>query len=383
MTRTKGTDVTRSPRALATAACGLALGLATAGAHAQTTIQTTTYTAPSGYFDVQVPAGWTTEWDKSIDQVTLRHGSTQALIQVLPLPHETSAFAAEMLDRTKKVFFTQCKTSEELQHGQAHIAGMPAASFLLRCPNAPPSVAGTAVAWIEKNERKILVTYTVIDQIRLYGDDVATLDAIGQSIHPTGLPAVAAKAPTGDERVEQLGRACSAGSFDQSECAARIAQARSHAEPDPADTSGPRFHDADSIFSVEIPAGWQASLKENGSIRGIQLRKGDNWINLMVAPASATSARNVVMNFEAGLSKDGSVKPPIGKLGIIQIFGQGLERDYDRFNTNTASGKSVETTVAGIATDTGGGQRVLMFSSIAPGADDPALKVALSVRMGK
>ena len=179
---------TGSLRAFALAAFGLGLGAASASA------QTTTYTAPNGYFTVQVPAGWTTDWDNDLNQVTLRRGSAMSTVQVLPLPHETSALAAEMLETTKKELIGQCKGSDELQHGQAHLAGMPAQSFLLRCPNAPPSVAGTAIAWIEKNGQKILIQYTAIAQIRTYGDDVATLDAIGQSIQPTGLPAIAVHA---------------------------------------------------------------------------------------------------------------------------------------------------------------------------------------------
>ena len=386
---------TRSLSAFAIAAC--ALGLGSANASAQTTTQTTTYTAPSGFFTVQVPAGWTTDWDKDLNQVTLHRGSAMATVQVLPLPHETSALATEMLETTRKELIGQCKGSDELQHGQAHIAGVPAQSFLLRCPNAPPSVAGTAIAWIEKNGQKILVQYTAIAQIRTYGDDVATLDAIGQSIHPTGLPAIAIHAPTEDERVDQVSRACRAGSFTQIVCAVRLANAHAgiasppsvpaspaQASPVQASTAkangGTRFHDADSVFSVEVPAGWQASLKDKNGLRGVELRQGDNWIALMIAPA-ASSPSDVVLGFEANFAKDGGPKPPLGRLGIIQLIGQGMEVDYDTFKSENDDGRPVDSMVAGIAHDSGSGQRVLMFSSISGDTDATGLKVARSIRL--
>ena len=369
-------------RVFAFAACTLGIGLAAAGT---ASAQTSTYTAPDGFFDVQVPAGWTTEWDSQLNQVTLRRGSAMATVQVLPLPKETSAFATEMLATTKKEFFGQCKGAEELQHGQAHIAGMPAQSFLLRCLDAPPSVAGTAIAW---SDRKIMITYTVIAQIRTYGDDVATLDAIGNSIHPTGLPAAAAHAAsefTEDERVDQVSRACRAGSFTQTDCAVRLAHAHAGLVPQPAATTaaGPRFHDADSVFSVEVPAGWQASLKDKNGIRGVELRRGESWIAVMIAPDTAKSASDVVLNFEAGFARDGGPKPPLGKLGIIQLFGQGMEVDYDTFPSKNDNGADVQSMVAGVAADSGSGPRVLMFSSIGGTSDATGLRVARSIRLGR
>ena len=101
----------------------------------------------------------------------------------------------------------------------------------------------------------------------------------------------------------------------------------------------------------------------------------------MLAPATASSPTDVVLGFEAGFAKDGSPKPPIGKLGIIQLFGQGMEIDYDTFRSENDDGRKVDSMVAGIAKDSGSGQRVLMFSSIAGDTDATGLKVARSIRL--
>ena len=342
--------------------------------------QSTTYKAPNGMFDVTVPAGWTTEWDKELNQVTLRRGSTQAIVLAIAMPKETGSYAKTFLGMTRDEFAGQCKGSDELEHGPARLAGLPANSFLVRCPNAPASVAGTTTTWSESAPAKVLLSYTVIAPIRTYGDDVAVLDAIGASIHLAGAPVMPAAEPTDELRVAEVKRACKAGSFTQEECARRMGQAMSGAADTPV---GARFENEDGTFSVEVPAGWQALHKEKNGIKGVQLRSGTNWMNLMPAPEGATTASEVVLQFETKMAGENGPKVPLGSLGIIQLFGHGVEVAYDDFPSRTVDKLPVETMVAGIGDISGKGPRVLMFTSIVKGEDAASLAVAQSVRLGK
>ena len=350
--------------------CTLGLG----SLHAQTS---TLYQAPNGLFDVAVPAGWTTDWDPKLEQVTLRHESTIAIVMAMTMPNETSAYAKTFLGMTHDEFFGQCKGSDELEHGPARLAGLSAQSFLVRCPAAPASVAGSTVAWAGN---RTLLSYTVIAPIRTYGDDVATLDAIGASVHLTGTPAVQASVPDSDARVAEVKRACKAGSFVQEECARRIGMAYAGTQEPPA---GKRYRDATGMFSVEAPAGWKATLDEKNGVKSLQLHRGSDLIALMPAPAGARNAKDVVLRFEAGVTKPGDAPPPFGPIGIVQIFGNGVELDYDHFEVENDKGTMIESRVAGIADISGRGPYVLMFTSIAKGTDAASLKVAQSVQFVK
>ena len=357
-------------------------GLAIAGMVASSACaQGTLYKAPNGTFDVKVPAGWTTDWDEAAAQLTLRHGSMQAIVGGLSLPTEKPAYMQTFLEATRQEMTNSCKGSEDKPRGPARLSGLAASTFLIVCPNAPPSVAGGSFT---RTQAGVVLWFIEMSQVRSYADDVQTLDAIGATVHATGTPALTPRALSEDERVEQVSRACVVGAFaSAAACAAHVSLA--HA---PVETTGhlqtsvgPRFSDADGQFSVAVPPGWTASLKDKNGIRGIELRRGEDWVALMIAPDGAPTTRDVVLHFEAGFSAQGGPKPPLGPLGIVELTGNGLEIDYDRFTSKNDDGLQVNSMVAGVARQGRPGPRVLMFSSIGGDHESVSLQVVNSVRI--
>ena len=206
------------------------VGLATAGSLAgSASAQGTLYKAPNGTFDVQVPAGWITDWDEAAAQVTLRHGSMQAIVGGLSLPSEKPEYTQTFLEATHQEMKSSCKGSEDKPRGPARLSGLAAATFFMVCPNAPPSVAA---GLFTRTQAGVVLWFIEMSQIRSYADDVQTLDAIGATVHATGTPALTARAPSEDERVEQVSRACVVGAFDSAAaCAAHLSLAHAPTRP--------------------------------------------------------------------------------------------------------------------------------------------------------
>ncbi|MEO6964532.1 MAG: hypothetical protein ABI076_01375 [Acidobacteriaceae bacterium] len=178
------------------------------------------------------------------------------------------------------------------------------------------------------------------------------------------------------------------GAFTQEDCARRIGILLGKEDPGPTSSSTATiYRDATGRFTVEVPTGWQAIAEGDNGIRGVQLRSGSNWFNLMPASAATTSS-NLVLNYEQKIvtHSHSTRTPPLGRTGLIQLFGHNLEITYDNFSGSSSQGDPVDTYIAGIGDISGAGPHLHLVASLAKqpaGATPvPIVAIAQSIHLG-
>jgi hypothetical protein len=320
----------------------------------------------------------------------VRNGAVQAIVAVLQQDKSDPITAQEFVDVTAKEFQGQCPTSRERQSGKLMLAGTPGVYLLFTCSDPKsPAVAETSSA-LTKNA--VLIGFTMIAPLDEYYESLPALDGIRDSLHVTGNETAATATKESDSQaMTEIKKACTVGAFPQEDCARRIGiLLGKEAKPGAASSEPPAsqaYRDPAGRFSLQVPQGWSATSEGDNGIRGVQLRLGSDWINIMPAePAASTS--EVVLHYEqkvAAQSKSAR-EIPFGASGLIQLFGNGLEVTYDHFGAYSSQGGTIESYIGGVG-GISGKDHVYLLSIASFGAHkkDEAgglfLSVAQSIRV--
>jgi hypothetical protein len=350
----------------------------------------TTYHDPHGRFDLQVPAGWQIALDQGVDQVIVRKGAVQAIVVVLQQNKSDAVTGQQFVDVTAKEFQDQCPTFHARQSGTLILAGAPGIYSLFTCSDPKsPSVAETSAA-LTKNA--VLIGFTAIAPLAEYYASLPALDGIRNSLSVMGGETAAAASNAHESQpMAELRKACAVGAFTQDDCARRIGILLGQEAKTGADTSDPSaglvYRDPTGRFSLQVPRGWTATSEGENGVLGVQLRSGSDWINIMPAE-SAASASQVVLQDEqrVALKSDSARKIPFGTLGIVQIFGNGLEVAYDHFSATSPQGDAIESYIGGVGEISGTG-RIFLLLKTSFGAEKRTqtgalfLSVARSIRL--
>jgi hypothetical protein len=344
----------------------------------------TTYHDPKGRFEFQVPDGWSAAPDEGVDQLIVRKGAVQAIIMVLQQNTSYAMTAKEAVDETTKEFQTQCPTTRVRKTGTVMLASEQGIYALMTCSDPKsPAVAETSAVLTDNT---ILIAFTMISPLAVYYANLPTLDGIRDSLRVAGAKSTAAVSGSADSKaMTELDRACTVGAFAQEDCARRMGivlgqeakQEKSAQEP----AKGPVYQDPTGRFSLQVPEGWSAKAEGDNGVLGVQLRSESSWINVMPADP-AKSASEVVLNQEQKVAaqSNSNRKVPFGILGLVQIFGNGLEVTYDDFNASTAQGNPIENFIGGVGNISGTDHNFhLLVASINAQKKEEAGAVFLSV----
>lgn len=350
----------------------------------------TTYHDPHGRYDLQVPDGWHTEPDQGVDQIIVRKGAVQVIVFVIQ-EHTAAMTPIQFVASNAKEFEDQCPTFRLVKKGDLTLAGTPGVYLLATCSDPKsPAVAETAASL---SASKVLVGFTMIAPLTEYYASLPLLDGIRNSLHVTGGNSASSSTPSAESQAKsELERACTVGAFTQEDCARRLGILLGlEAKPDeaePATATGNVYRDGTGRFSLQVPAGWGATAEGENGILGVQLRSNTNWINIMPSEPAA-SASEVVLNQEQKIAtqSNSTRKPPFGALGLVQLFGNGLEVTYDHFIASSTQGSSVESYIGGVGAISGTGHFfMLLMGSIGADQKDKGgaafLAVAQSIRLG-
>ena len=344
----------------------------------------TAYHDPKGRFEVQVPDGWSAVPDEGVDQTIVRKGAVQAIIMVSQQHKSNAMTAKDAVDETTKEFQGQCPTTRVRKSGTVTLAGEQGIYTLVTCSDPKsPAVAETSAVLTDNT---VLVVFTMISPLAVYYVNLPTLDGIRDSLRVTGAKSTGAVSGTTDSKaMTELKRACTVGAFEQEDCARRmgilLGQEAKQEKTAPEPAKGAVYHDPIGRFSLQVPGGWSAKAEGDNGVLGVQLRSGSSWINVMPAePAASTS--EVVLNQEGKVAaqSNSSRKPPFGPLGLVQIFGNGLEVTYDDFKGSTAQADPIESYIGGVGDISGTGRNfLLLIASIGSQKKEEAGAVFLSV----
>jgi hypothetical protein len=344
----------------------------------------TAYHDPQGRYDLQVPAGWQVAPDQGVDQIIVRKGASQEIIAVIQQNKSNAMTAKQFVDETAKEFQGQCPTFKSVQSGTVTLAGSQGIYSLFTC-NDPksPAVAETSSTLTSNN---VLVGLTEISPVADYYATLPVLDAIRDSLRVTGNKPAAAPAPKESLAMTELKKACAVGAFaQQDECSRRmgilLGQDAKQDGGAPQPVTGSTYHDPTGRFSLQVPDGWTAKSEGDNGILGVQLRSGNDWINVMPAKPAA-SASEVVLNQDKAIAaqSNSGKTPPFSQIGLLQIFGNGLEVSYDNFSASTAQGDQVESYIGGVGDISGTDHNfLLIITSISGKEKDKAGGLFLSV----
>ncbi len=333
------------------------------------------YHDPKGRFELQVPAGWSAAPDSEEDQVVVRHGAAQAIIAVIQQNKTNPMTAKEYVEATVMDFRHQCPTTQERKSGTVTLAGAQGIYTIVTCSDPKSPAVAEASAVLTPND--YIVGFTMISPLRNYYENLPVLDGIRDSVHVAGNDG--AKAVSKDAEppgVTEAKKACAVGVFTQEECSRQIgiAYSKETAGEDAAEAArGNVYRDPGGRFSFSIPEGWTATPEGDKGIDGVQLRLGSNWINIIpVDPAP--SASELVLRYEremAARSKSDR-KPPFGAIGLLQLFGHGVELTYDNFSANGADGTKRDSYIAGVSEVSGTGQSNLLVVASIDGQQEEA-----------
>jgi hypothetical protein len=347
----------------------------------------TPYASPDGRFTVQVPNGWRIQPDPENNSVNFHNGAVEVDISVWPQDPKDPISAKTLIDLNDASFQHQCPTDRHLQTKPATLLGFPGTISTNTCSDPKSPAVGETTAALTPNN--LLLSITVISPLSRYYQILPDIDLLRDTFrlanHPYTPPA-----PEESPARADLHRACLVGLFSQEDCARRDGVLIGQENPDkPNDNDLPNtYHDATGRFSVDYPAGWTAIAEGNNGIAGLQLRKGSYWINLMPAPEGNTASEVVLLHEQKMVGTSGR-KPPFSPVGLIQMFGHGLEITFDDFPASTPKGDPIQSTVAGIGDISGHGHNFLLLASSLPRTDpdDPHAKpvplfaIAQSIRM--
>jgi hypothetical protein len=150
---------------------------------------------------------------------------------------------------------------------------------------------------------------------------------------------------------------------------------------DPAEpVTGTEYRDPTGRFTLRVPKGWSATPNGDNGILGVQLRSGADWIK--VKPADpAGSASEVVLREDRLIAEEthSDIKPPFSPIGLMQVFGNGLEVTYDSFGSHEQEG-FVQGYVGGVGDISGTDHNFLLVVTYINGTDeDKAAGLFLSV----
>ncbi len=339
---------------------------------------------------------------------TFRKGAVSASVAVIQQNKKNFLTVKEAADENESELKRQCPTYQLRQRGSTILAGAAGEYTLSTCSDPKsPAVAECLAAMTKDN---VLILFNAVSPLARYYESIPVLDGIRDSFRLAGQNAVPknqnalSSAQAGDsEELVAVYKACAAGVFTQGGCTGRIAkllgeqaqesggQAKAVDEKSTGDEKGPGdvYRDPKGRFTVKVPQGWTATAEGDNGIKGVQLRSGSSWINI-IPYEGAKSASEVVLQLEnrMALASHSDKKPPFGTLGLVQLFSNGMEVTFDHFGGSSPNGEAVEIFIAGIGGIRGsGGQFLSMLSSVpqeqAAALGGVRIQVARSVQLGK
>lgn len=346
----------------------------------------TPYTSPDGQFTLNLPAGWRAEPDPGIPGLVSFHSGAISVSVFVSQQHQSNAMTAQQfIDSDQSELKGQCPTFQSRKSGASTLLGHPAVTAIATCSDPKSPAVAEDIATLTPDH--LLIGFTVISPISRYYAALPLIDNMRSSLRVAKHPAPANPYAEDTGAVADLTKACLVGALPQEDCARRLSNILAASDPNPAPphlANSTLYRDPLHRFVVDVPPGWTAKPEgDNGSL-GVQLRNGSDWINIM--PSKAASAKEAVLGHERDMIAGSHLnrQPPLGPAGLIQVFSHGTELTYDSMTGSNPDGTSVKAIVAGIASMSGGGPIILLGSSITnkPGADDPALSVAMSLQPG-
>ncbi|MGA8941028.1 MAG: hypothetical protein WB439_17830 [Acidobacteriaceae bacterium] len=346
----------------------------------------TPYTSPNGRFTLQLPTGWQAEPDPSIPGLVSFHSGAVSVSILVSQQHQSNAMTAkEFIDGNQSELKGQCPTFQNRKSGTSTLLGYPAVTAIATCSDPKSPAVAEDLATLTPDH--LLIGFTIISPISRYYATLPLIDNMRSSLRLANHPAPSNPYADDTGAMADLTKACLVGAFLQEDCARCLSNTLAASDPNPAPphmANSTFYRDPLHRFVVDVPPGWTAKPEgDNGSL-GVQLRKGSDWINIM--PSKATSAKEAVLANERYMIARSHLdrQPPLGPAGLIQLFSHGTELTYDSMTGSNPDGTPVNTIVAGIAPMSGSGPVILLGSSITnkPGADDPALAVAMSLQPG-
>jgi hypothetical protein len=349
-------------------------------------IAQTPYTSPDGRFTLQIPTGWQAIPDASIPGLVSFHSGAVSVAVFVSQQHQSNAMTArQFIDGNQKELKGQCPTFQNRKSGASTLLGYPAVTAIATCSDPKSPAVAEDLATLTPDY--LLIGFTIISPISRYYATLPLIDNMRSSLRLANHPAPSNPYAEDTGAMADLDKACLVGAFSQEDCARRLSNALAASDPNPAPphiANSTFYRDPLHRFVVDVPPGWTAKPEgDNGSL-GVQLRNGSDWINIM--PSKATSAKEAVLAHERAMIAGSHLdrQPPLGPAGLIQVFSHGTELTYDTMTGFNPDGTSVNAIVAGVAPMSGGGPVILLGSSITnkPGADDPALSVAMSLQPG-
>jgi hypothetical protein len=339
--------------------------------------QTTSYKSADGLWDIQAPAGWQVIVEPEGDVQFKDHAVT---VNVAVYPRiadrmDPATFVKTNDDELKG----QCPTFQSRQSKPSTLAGFPAVDSVNTCSDPKsPAVAETIAA---ASPDHTLLALTIISPLSRYDDVLPAILTMRATLHLKGTPPPVL--PSAESFAKDRASAgCLVGLYTATECTRRLATAVGGNVGPP--ITGNVYTDPMRRFRCAIPTGWTATPEGDNGQLGVQLRSGKEFINLMTIKSSTSSAHDALVAYEQDqmVRTHSTRKPPYGGAGILQIFGAGLEYDFDDFTATDGQGNPVSGTYGSIA-PFGGGNAVLIVQASYDPNDKTAnvLAVAQSVRL--
>jgi hypothetical protein len=209
---------------------------------------------------------------------------------------------------------------------------------------------------------RILILFDAISPKARYYEALPELEAIRSSIRLKGQNA--SDAATAGESGEslcmrQLKKACAAQVFARTECIVREfalngEQARQeyHSWDPPRIEQGIAYRDPRGRFTVTVPQSWKANPQGDNGENGVQFTHGSTRTYVGMYQ-SVTRPGDAVLQLEksshSGPAASSDDNAPLGRLGLIQILGNGLDVTFDQFDAKNPQGEPVGMFIAGVA----------------------------------
>ena len=319
----------------------------------------TTYRDPDGLYTVQAPAGWTITKDAGSGQVAIKNGAvsaTLAITQTKDWPKDVQ----EVQDMDEKEMQGQCPTYRLLQRGKTTLAGAPGAFFLTSCADPKSPAIAEISAAITRD--RILILFDAISPKARYYEALPELEAIRSSIRLKGQNAGDASTAGeggGSLRMRQLKKACVAEVFARTECVVREfalngeeARQEYRSSNPPRIEQGIAYRDPRGRFTVTVPQSWKANPQGDNGENGVQFTHGATRTYVGMYQ-SVTRPGDAVLQLEKRPQSGPAASPddnaPMGRLGLIQILGNGLDVTYDEFDAKNPQGEPIGMFIAGVA----------------------------------